>query len=138
MNAERAALPDDAIHHVEPHRLPRHQIGELAAYDLNPGDTIHVDTGNYALAGNIVLTAQDSGVTITGPASATALLNRGTSSGYVFELQNADAKVNALAYKALALWYLGFPDQAQQTSYAAVDWAKQIRIPHMIAYAYLL
>ena len=39
----------------------------LAAYDLDPGDTIHVDTGNYALAGNIVITAQDSGVTITGP-----------------------------------------------------------------------
>ena len=62
----------------------------LAAYDLDPGDTIHVDTGTYALAGNIVITAQDSGVTITGPDSATALLNRGTSSGYVFELQNAD------------------------------------------------
>ena len=38
----------------------------LAAYDLEPGDTIHVDTGTYALAGNIVIAAQDSGVTITG------------------------------------------------------------------------
>ena len=62
----------------------------LAAYDLDAGDTIHVDTGTYALAGNIVLTAQDSGVTITGPDSAATLLNRGTASGYVFALQNAD------------------------------------------------
>jgi hypothetical protein len=44
------------------------------------------------LTQNILITAQDSGLTITGPETAVALLNRGNTGGtsYVFELQNAD------------------------------------------------
>ncbi|MDF1553746.1 MAG: S8 family serine peptidase [Deferrisomatales bacterium] len=33
----------------------------LAAYDLEPGDVVHIDTGWYALAENIVVTAEDGG-----------------------------------------------------------------------------
>jgi parallel beta-helix repeat protein len=64
----------------------------VAAYDLEPGDVIHVDAGNYTLFQNIVLTAQDSGVRIQGPSDMSATFNRAnTSSGsYVIELQNAD------------------------------------------------
>ncbi|HEV3343905.1 MAG TPA: right-handed parallel beta-helix repeat-containing protein, partial [Pirellulales bacterium] len=63
----------------------------LTAYHFQPGDVIHVDTGTYNLTQNIRLTAQDSGVTIVGPSTATALLNRGnTNSGTdVFELDGA-------------------------------------------------
>ncbi len=39
----------------------------LASYDLGPGDVIRVDTGIYNLTGNIVITANDAGVTIEGP-----------------------------------------------------------------------
>ena len=38
----------------------------IRAYDLEAGDVIHVDTGIYNLATNVVLTEQDSGVTIRG------------------------------------------------------------------------
>ena len=67
----------------------------LSAYDLDPGDTIYVDTGGYTLLGNIVIAAEDAGVTIQGPElpGHEAILDRAnTSSGsYVFELTDADA-----------------------------------------------
>lgn len=61
----------------------------LLAYDFQPGDVIHVDTGNYRLYRNLLIVPQDSGVTIQGPATAEALLNRGN--------QNAGADVIDLA-----------------------------------------
>jgi len=54
----------------------------LDSYDLEPGDTVRVDTGNYALAGDVMITAGDGGssegyVQIIGsPGGAT--LNRGS------------------------------------------------------------
>ncbi|HVT26923.1 MAG TPA: right-handed parallel beta-helix repeat-containing protein, partial [Lacipirellulaceae bacterium] len=72
----------------------------LAAYDLDPGDVIHVDSGTYRIYRNIQLSTQDSGVRIEGPAAlpagqalqATATLNRGnnTSTRYVFEMTGGD------------------------------------------------
>ncbi len=64
----------------------------LLAYDIDPGDTIYVDTGTYQLTRNILITDQDGGVRIVGPDGAVALLNRGNTGGssYVIELQNAD------------------------------------------------
>ncbi|MEX2185792.1 MAG: right-handed parallel beta-helix repeat-containing protein [Pirellulales bacterium] len=72
----------------------------LAAYDLDAGDIVHVDTGTYRLYRNLVFDAQASGVRIEGPgatpagqaAQATALFNRGntTTSSFVFELTGAD------------------------------------------------
>jgi parallel beta-helix repeat protein len=68
----------------------------LAAYDLDPGDVIHVDAGTYTLLKNIVIGAEDSGVRIEGPgaagSSSVATLNRGnTATGSaVFQLQGAD------------------------------------------------
>ncbi|MFZ5919182.1 MAG: right-handed parallel beta-helix repeat-containing protein, partial [Chloroflexota bacterium] len=66
----------------------------LRAYDLDAGDIIHVDTGSYSLATNIVLEAQDSGVTIEGAKTVghVTTLNRGnTASGrVVFEFKGAD------------------------------------------------
>lgn len=41
----------------------------LTAYDLDPGDIVHVDTGSYRLIRNIPLAANDSGVRIEGPES---------------------------------------------------------------------
>ncbi|MCA9135262.1 MAG: right-handed parallel beta-helix repeat-containing protein, partial [Planctomycetales bacterium] len=49
----------------------------IQAYDLGPGDTVFVDTGDYELLRNIYLDQSDSGVTITGPVgAATATLDR--------------------------------------------------------------
>ena len=65
----------------------------LAAYDLDPGDVIHVDTGTHRLIRNIVIAAQDGGVRIAGPVTDGAVLDRGgnqTSGAYVIELQDAD------------------------------------------------
>ncbi|HEY6563658.1 MAG TPA: right-handed parallel beta-helix repeat-containing protein, partial [Pirellulaceae bacterium] len=39
----------------------------LAAYDLDPGDIIHVDAGTYTLTQNVAIGSQDSGVRIEGP-----------------------------------------------------------------------
>jgi hypothetical protein len=64
----------------------------LSAYDLGPGDVIHVDAGNYQLIRNTVISDQDAGVSIEGPVSAVALLNRANTSpgSYAIELVNAD------------------------------------------------
>ncbi|NQT20746.1 MAG: right-handed parallel beta-helix repeat-containing protein, partial [Planctomycetes bacterium] len=64
----------------------------IAAYDLDPGDTVHVDTGSYELLENIVIGAQDSGVRIQGPTHAVAVLDRANTARdrFVFELQDAD------------------------------------------------
>jgi hypothetical protein len=64
----------------------------LAAYNLDPGDVIRVDAGAYTMVRNVVISAQDAGVRIEGPASAVALLNRAnTATGsYGIELVNAD------------------------------------------------
>ena len=64
----------------------------LTAYDLGPGDTVHVDTGTYALARDGVIEADDSGVRIEGPDSAAAVLDRGNTNDdvYAVELRNAD------------------------------------------------
>ncbi|MCC7081093.1 MAG: right-handed parallel beta-helix repeat-containing protein [Burkholderiales bacterium] len=66
----------------------------LESYDLELGDVIRVDTGNYLLTANIVLGAEDSGVSIVGPTApgARAVINRGniTTSNYVFQLTGAD------------------------------------------------
>lgn len=72
----------------------------LAAFDLDAGDIIHLDSGTYNIAGTIVISAQDSGVSIRGPQavlgtapSSEAVLNRGgqtAASQILFDLQNAD------------------------------------------------
>jgi parallel beta-helix repeat protein len=64
----------------------------LAAFDLDPGDVVHVDTGRYALLRNTLLDAQDAGVRIEGPSGAAAVLDRqDTGDGSaVIELVNAD------------------------------------------------
>ncbi len=72
---------------------PMASIGALlAAYDLDAGDVIHVDNGTYNLSRNILLTAEDSGVRIEGPATGEAILDRGNTANNiaVFELRNAD------------------------------------------------
>ena len=64
----------------------------LTAYDLDPGDVIHVDTGVYELERNVVLEPQDSGVRIEGPWTGAAVLDRGNplQGSYVIELAGAD------------------------------------------------
>jgi parallel beta-helix repeat protein len=64
----------------------------LAAYDLDPGDIIHVDTGSYRLVANVIIASQDAGVQVEGPANAVALLDRDSVdiSSAVIELRDAD------------------------------------------------
>ncbi|MGK7961944.1 right-handed parallel beta-helix repeat-containing protein, partial [Crocosphaera sp.] len=66
----------------------------LEKYELEAGDTIYVDTGNYNLTRNIVLDESLSGITIIGAIGVEnqSILNRGnTATGsYVFELTGAD------------------------------------------------
>ncbi|HVT30147.1 MAG TPA: right-handed parallel beta-helix repeat-containing protein, partial [Lacipirellulaceae bacterium] len=79
----------------------------LNAYDLGPGDTIRVDAGTYNVTANILIAADDSGVTIegfhTGPLNSqsltsaddhtlSAVLSRGNTAGgsYIFQFVGAD------------------------------------------------
>ena len=79
-------------------RSPNRPMADLAAllrtYDLGAGDIVYVEAGNYLLSQNIVISADDAGVTIQGPTAAgkVALFDRGNFSNgtSVFELQNAD------------------------------------------------
>ena len=69
----------------------------IRAYDLDAGDTVFVDSGSYQLFANIVLGAEDSGVTVQGPivTGHSAVLNRGNNSAgnYGFELVGGIANV---------------------------------------------
>ncbi|RPI48158.1 MAG: hypothetical protein EHM59_01875, partial [Betaproteobacteria bacterium] len=81
----------------------------LRAYDLDAGDVIHVDTGNYSLATNIVLTAQDSGVTIRGPVlpGHSAVLDRGNTAGNARVFLFSGASDVALEHLNVTGAYLG-------------------------------
>jgi hypothetical protein len=76
-------------------KSPAHPMASLQAllnaYTFSPGDVIHVDTGTYVEFHNVVVPAQDSGVTIQGPNTAVALFNRNNNSGgtAVFQLAGA-------------------------------------------------
>ena len=78
----------------DPSRPMASLAGLLAAYDLEPGDTVFVDTGVYALPRNVRIEAQDSGVRIQGPVGAghQARLERGNRAreAAIFELAGAD------------------------------------------------
>ena len=69
--------------------------GVINAYDLDPGDVINLAAGTYRTYRNIVVTAQDNGVTLQGPANTPSIINRGNTSpaSYSFEIQNADGVV---------------------------------------------
>ena len=56
-------------------------IALLAAYDLGPGDKVYIDTGEYLLAGNMLIGSQDSGVVLQGATRGVSLLNRANAAG---------------------------------------------------------
>lgn len=70
----------------------------LDLYDLGPGDTVHMDTGDYAFNQTLQLGANDSGVTIVGAFDPNdvdnpdhvSTLDRGNTSFALIELNNAD------------------------------------------------
>jgi len=88
------AVGDDLNDGLSPLRPKASIRSILDSYDLGPGDVIQVDTGLYALSGNIIIGEDDSGVTIQGPTGGdhAAVLDRGlfTSGSYVFDLAGAD------------------------------------------------
>ena len=68
----------------------------LQAYDLGVGDIVRVDSGDYSVSSNILITGDDSGVKIEGYHNSlypnrVALLNRNNTStdSYVFDVQGA-------------------------------------------------
>jgi len=65
----------------------------LNVYNLNPGDRIFVDSGEYNLPVNVLILAEDSGVEIIGPTGTghVALLDRNNSASgrYTIQLINA-------------------------------------------------
>ncbi len=66
----------------------------LAVYDLEPGDVVNIDTGEYAVLRNIDLTENDSGVRLQGATEAghATIFNRGStlSPSYGFYFIGAD------------------------------------------------
>ena len=56
----------------------------INTYRPGSGDTIHVENGTYTLSHDIYIYAADSGLTIAGPTSGTATLNRGNTGDRVF------------------------------------------------------
>ncbi len=88
------AAGDNANDGRDPSRPMASLAGLLAAYDLEPGDTIFVDTGLYTFPRNVRLEAQDSGVRIQGPVAAghEARFERGNRAreAAIFELAGAD------------------------------------------------
>jgi hypothetical protein len=76
-------------------KSPAHPMASLlaliAAYSPGAGDTVHVDAGTYVEYRNVLLTAADTGLTIQGPSTAVALLNRNNQADGTAALQFAGA-----------------------------------------------
>ena len=93
-NEYTTAAGDDANNGLSPASPMASIRNLLAVYDLQPGDTIYVDTGLYTTAGNILITQEDSGVRLQGPTqpghSATINRDSNASNAFVVELDNAD------------------------------------------------
>jgi Ca2+-binding RTX toxin-like protein len=77
-NEYTTAAGDDRNSGKSPDRPMANLAALLRAYDLEPGDVVYVDTGNYRLLDDIRLLADDSGVLIQGPQQPphTATLDR--------------------------------------------------------------
>jgi uncharacterized repeat protein (TIGR01451 family) len=81
------AIGNDANDGAAPNRPKATLQNLLAAYDLQPGDEVYVDTGIYNLTNDIVIAAADGGtdsnpVRFTGSTRGSGtILNRGTTTG---------------------------------------------------------
>src|SRR5205085_6731558 len=60
------AAGNDANDGLSPATPKRSIQSLLSDYDLGPGDVIRIDSGNYVLTSNVIITHDDSGVTIQG------------------------------------------------------------------------
>lgn len=98
MGDATTAVGDDANDGLTP-GTPKASIRAiLEAYDLEPGDVIIVDAGHYLLGANIIVAAQDSGVTIRGQGSQT-IVDRGNpslSSTAVFDVQASNVTIESM------------------------------------------
>src|SRR5262249_15225759 len=97
------AVGNDANDGLNPNTPKATIRSVLETYNLGSGDIIFVDSGSYLLTTNIVVTTDDSGVTIQGPTDAgkRALLNRGNTNAnnFVFQFTDADdVTINNLAF----------------------------------------
>jgi predicted ATPase len=54
---------------------------------------------------------------------------------YVALLYGDDTGVVCRAYGASILWYLGYPDQARRSRQAALALAREVAVPHIVAFA---
>ncbi|RRS02329.1 LEPR-XLL domain-containing protein, partial [Aquabacterium soli] len=73
------AVGNDANDGLTPDKPKASIRSVLDTYDLNPGDIILVDTGNYLLGTNIFIVTQDSGVVIRGAVNGLTTLDRGNT-----------------------------------------------------------
>ncbi|MFT3789350.1 MAG: right-handed parallel beta-helix repeat-containing protein [Tepidisphaeraceae bacterium] len=89
-----SAVGNDANTGKSPDKPMRSLAALLAAYDLDAGDTVYVDSGTYALPINVRIASGDSGVAIVGAGRSLTTLTRnlpGTSLSnfMVFEVGGA-------------------------------------------------
>ena len=61
----------------------------LAAYVFAPGDEIFVDNGTYNLLRDVIFSPQDSGVTVNGPSTGAAVLDRGDTNPSIYAVELA-------------------------------------------------
>ncbi|MCC5830830.1 MAG: right-handed parallel beta-helix repeat-containing protein, partial [Phycisphaeraceae bacterium] len=95
---------DDANDGLSPDRPMASIRALLERYDLGPGDIIRIDAGYYPLSANIVIAAEDAGVTLQGysnpdePGRITVIdrLNRSSSAFRVFDIQASDVTLSNL------------------------------------------
>ena len=64
----------------------------LNVYDLGAGDIVYVDSGQYDLFGNLLITNDDAGVTLRGATNHETILNRGNGNNgnYAIEIRDAN------------------------------------------------
>ena len=80
----------------------------------------HMDLGDFTLA----LKHADRTLALYDPEQDRSLTDTYT----------VDPRATALMVRSLALWNLGFPDQAKRTMSEAISWAEEIRHPLTLAY----
>jgi len=83
--------------------------GIVDTYDLEPGDTVYVDTGTYLLSSNIVVSALDAG------SSAGYVYFRGSPKGTVIDRQSTESGAYCWEVHGGYVWIEGFTCTGAET-----------------------
>lgn len=132
-NAYRALCGLWAHSITSSHQTARHLAGRLLDLAQRSGDPVQLQQANYAMA-HVLLWTGEFEAAQTHAAHAVALYDPAQHEDFISQF-GENVCVAAGSFQSLALWYLGFPDQARAVSAQIVSLARQLAHPYTLGFA---